>query len=84
MATRKVKAQSERRPKSSSTGKKMRSPNGTGDNPGKTSIPAPPTPEQIRQRAYQLYLERGAAHGQDWNDWFIAEKQLMESPAIAS
>ena len=83
MATRKVKAQRERQPKASSTGKLVGSENGTAAKAVPTANPAPPTLEQIRQRAYLLYLERGAGHGQDWNDWFVAEKQLVESRAIA-
>ncbi len=82
MATRKVKAQKERQPKASSTGKQVRTENGTAATAVATANPAPPTFEQIRQRAYLLYLERGAEHGQDWNDWFVAEKQLVESRAM--
>ena len=35
-----------------------------------------PNEEEIRIRAYQLYLERGAAHGNDFDDWVTAEKEL--------
>jgi hypothetical protein len=28
-------------------------------------------------RAYQLFLERGAQHGQDWDDWLAAERELQ-------
>jgi Protein of unknown function (DUF2934) len=83
MATRKVKAQKERQPKASSTGKQVGSANGTAATAVATPNPAPPTFEQIRQRAYLLYLERGAGHGQDWDDWFVAERQLVASRAIA-
>jgi hypothetical protein len=37
-----------------------------------------PTKEQIGRRAYDLYLERGAGHGRDLDDWFAAEKELTE------
>ena len=37
-----------------------------------------PTEEQIRLRAYELYVERGRAEGQDIEDWFQAEKELTE------
>ena len=37
-----------------------------------------PTEEQIRFRAYELYVERGRADGQDIEDWFQAEKELTE------
>jgi hypothetical protein len=34
------------------------------------------TENDIHQRAYELYQARGAEHGQDWNDWFRAEREL--------
>lgn len=83
MATRKVKAPSERQSKASSTSKQVRTGNGTAAKTAATGNPTAPTVEQIRRRAYLLYLGRGAAHGQDWNDWFIAEKELVESPAMS-
>lgn len=42
---------------------------------------ASPTPidveAQIRQRAYQLFEERGCAHGQAEEDWFRAEREVL-------
>ena len=38
-----------------------------------------PTIEQIRLRAYELYLSRGATHGDEVEDWLNAERELMES-----
>lgn len=35
-----------------------------------------PGVEEIRERAYELFIERGATHGNDLADWFAAEKQL--------
>jgi hypothetical protein len=35
-----------------------------------------PTQEQIARRAHQFYLERGASHGKDMDDWLQAELQL--------
>ncbi len=32
------------------------------------------TTERIRQRAYQLYLERGCEPGRDVEDWLAAEQ----------
>ncbi len=40
---------------------------------------AAPTKEQIEQRAYELYLQRGGEHGNDLADWLAAEKELMAS-----
>ena len=34
------------------------------------------TDEQIRERAYQLYLERGRQHGNHEDDWYRAESEL--------
>jgi len=34
------------------------------------------TEEQIRERAYQLYLERGRQHGSHEDDWYRAELEL--------
>ena len=36
-----------------------------------------PTHEEIELRAYQIYVERGGAHGQDVEDWLQAERQLF-------
>ena len=35
-----------------------------------------PSEEDIRVRAYHRYLERGAGHGSDFDDWVEAEKDL--------
>jgi Protein of unknown function (DUF2934) len=32
--------------------------------------------EQIRERAYRLYLERGGEHGRHDDDWYRAEAEL--------
>ena len=31
----------------------------------------------VEQRAYELYLSRGGAHGSDWEDWLAAERELI-------
>lgn len=35
-----------------------------------------PTVDDIRRRAYERYLERGGKHGQHFDDWLEAEKEL--------
>jgi hypothetical protein len=35
-----------------------------------------PNEDDIRVRAYHRYLERGAGHGADFDDWVAAEKDL--------
>ena len=37
-----------------------------------------PTDEQIRERAYELYLQRGGEPGQEIEDWLAAERELTE------
>jgi hypothetical protein len=34
------------------------------------------TDEDIRARAYEMYLERGGGHGLDFDDWLQAEREL--------
>jgi Protein of unknown function (DUF2934) len=34
--------------------------------------------EAIRQRAYELYQQRGREHGADLQDWTRAEKEVLE------
>ena len=35
-----------------------------------------PDIESIRLRAYEIFLARGATHGDDLADWIIAEREL--------
>lgn len=35
-----------------------------------------PTHEQITQRAYEIYLQRGCPEGKDLENWLEAERQL--------
>ena len=43
------------------------------------TAPAPsPTYDDIARRAYELYQQRGAADGQEWDDWLRAETELKE------
>jgi hypothetical protein len=81
MATRKKKAPSAPQLNASSSGKAAKTQNGSVIHEAAVTMAATPTMAEIRLRAYHLYLERGATHGQDQNDWFIAEKLLSESPA---
>ena len=37
---------------------------------------AEPTDEDIRRRAYERYQKRGGNHGQHFDDWLEAEKEL--------
>jgi hypothetical protein len=37
-----------------------------------------PSIEEIEQRAYEIYLERGGEEGRSVEDWLAAEKELAE------
>ena len=41
-------------------------------------IEADNTKAKIRQRAYELYLQRGRSPGHELEDWLQAERELME------
>jgi hypothetical protein len=45
------------------------------------ALPDSPTLEEVRMRAYELYLERGAAPGGELHDWIRAERELSEARA---
>ncbi len=54
--------------------------NGEAEPEGPVTTAAPePTAEEIRVRAYHRYLERGAGHGADFDDWLQAEKDLKRA-----
>jgi hypothetical protein len=40
-----------------------------------------PIKEQIEARAYELYLERGGEDGHALEDWFTAERELIQEHA---
>ena len=37
-----------------------------------------PTSEEIRQRAFEIYIERGRIRGRDLDDWLQAEREVQE------
>jgi hypothetical protein len=37
------------------------------------------SPDDVAARAYELYLARGAADGQDFDDWLAAERELSSA-----
>jgi hypothetical protein len=45
---------------------------------GEVSIANPPREEEIRRRAYELYLGRGEQPGSELDDWFQAERELED------
>ena len=44
-----------------------------------TSAVDSPCLEEIRIRAYEIYMERGGQTGHDLDDWLQAERELSES-----
>jgi len=38
---------------------------------------SPDNQARIANRAYELYTQRGGHHGQDLEDWFVAERQVL-------
>jgi hypothetical protein len=40
--------------------------------------------QEIAQRAYELYVQRGGEPGKDVEDWVRAEKELNSGAAIGS
>ena len=47
----------------------------------KTRVAKSPTAEEIALRAYQIYLERGATPGNEFEDWIQAERELLGKTA---
>ncbi len=39
--------------------------------------------EQIRQRAHELYLQRGGHHGEELQDWLKAEEEILKAREAA-
>lgn len=43
-----------------------------------STVKKPPTREEIALRAYEIFLERGGAPGNELEDWTRAERELLE------
>jgi Protein of unknown function (DUF2934) len=44
-------------------------------------VPAP-TPDEIAQRAYEIFQSRGGEPGHDLDDWLQAESELLRENAV--
>ena len=42
------------------------------------------TVQEIRERAYQLFEQRGAEHGHDVEDWLKAEAEIVQRSSLQS
>jgi hypothetical protein len=40
--------------------------------------------QEIRNRAYEIYLQRGAQPGYEMQDWLQAEREYLDSSFVAS
>ncbi|MBF6571420.1 MAG: DUF2934 domain-containing protein [Candidatus Binataceae bacterium] len=54
--------------------------NGATETPAESKIA---DSDLISLRAYELFLARGGIHGEDWRDWFVAERELAENKRSA-
>lgn len=45
---------------------------------GEASIGSAVRTEEIRRRAYEIYVERGEQRGRDLDDWLQAERELQK------
>jgi hypothetical protein len=77
MTTRKVKSASKPAAKKSAAVQSHSNGAATTSN-GVIEPPVMPNYEEIRVRAYELYVARGGVHGDDWSDWFVAERELSK------
>jgi hypothetical protein len=41
-----------------------------------------PTPDEIAQRAYEIFQARGGEPGHDLDDWLQAESELLRENAV--
>lgn len=54
---------------------------GTKSRRGSKSTAVKDTPDLhrlIEEKAYELFEKRGRIHGNDWEDWFMAERLIKE------
>ena len=45
---------------------------------GRDGLKEKPAHEEIEQRAYRIFLDRGGAHGHAVEDWMQAQRELLE------
>jgi Protein of unknown function (DUF2934) len=52
--------------------------------PAHPSAGLAPTLEEIEMRAYSIHLAHGSTHGNDFDDWLQAERELTEERRLGS
>ena len=50
--------------------------------PTANSSPSPSLQEAIRQRAFELYQQRGCSSGHETEDWIQAEREVLQRQAL--
>lgn len=77
--SRQVQRMSGKQPrvKTSSGGKNRKTLRAGEEQKGKTPFANGGVQPRITERAYELYQRRGGHHGQDLDDWFLAEQEVM-------
>jgi DUF2934 family protein len=76
VATRKSpKTQTTKTAKAGANNRSTRAASGPSNGNGSPSF------AQIQTRAYELFEARGRCDGDDWQDWFEAEQQLLRNSA---
>jgi hypothetical protein len=73
--TSEISVEQTRNTATSTGGSKIGEP-GTEHSPIMSGPQELPSSEEIRNRAYEIYLARGASHGGDLDDWLEAEREL--------
>ena len=78
-ATRQGRSVSDKPPrtKTSSRGKTRKPLRPEEEHEGETPFANEGIQPRIAERAYELYQRRGGHHGQDLDDWFLAEQEVM-------
>ena len=49
------------------------------DTVSQTDLNRPPLEEEIRRRAYEIWLQRGGQDGSDIVDWLMAEEEIRNA-----
>ena len=65
-----------KRPSSQSKGNDATAPTAPKPRRPRAERASQPSVDDIRRRAYDRYLERGGKHGQHFDDWLEAEREL--------
>ena len=72
-----MRRRNNREPRNQIAGTHATVPSATEDAPNQVErLAGDATHEDIARRAYERFLERGGEPGREWEDWFVAEREL--------